>query len=301
MKKDLDQGLLRDVSRSFYLSLRILPAPMRPGVSLAYLLARASDTLADTVSVEVGKRLKWLEGFIREMDCGGREWREGLAEFSAQQKHEGERLLLERLDEVFDALDRAPSVEQSLIRDVVAVITGGQRLDVVRFGAGAHSLETEEELEDYCYRVAGVVGEFWTSIGFATLGHRFSTSDADQLRSLGEEFGRGLQLVNILRDMPADLAAGRCYLPVVDRGNREELLAEAARWRRVARQRMKLGRIYAAQMRSRRLRVAVALQAILGERTLDLLDGADWTTLTRGVKVSRSVVRRALWDAWWIS
>jgi farnesyl-diphosphate farnesyltransferase len=89
-------------------------------------------------------------------------------------------------------------------------------LDLRRF-AGARAdriiaLSVEPELDDYTYRVAGCVGEFWTKLCRA---HLFSQAPLDDafLLSHGVRFGQGLQLVNILRDLPADLRQGRCYLP----------------------------------------------------------------------------------------
>ena len=74
------------------------------------------------------------------------------------------------------------------------------------------ALETAAELDDYTYRVAGCVGEFWTKICHT---HLFPNArlDEGQLIADGVRFGKGLQLVNILRDLPADLKKGRCYLP----------------------------------------------------------------------------------------
>ncbi|MFM2241975.1 MAG: hypothetical protein RLZ97_830, partial [Verrucomicrobiota bacterium] len=69
MKRDL-AILRREVSRSFDLSLRVLPGAMRDGVGIAYLLARASDTLADTAAVPVAERLSCLDGFAEEMASG---------------------------------------------------------------------------------------------------------------------------------------------------------------------------------------------------------------------------------------
>lgn len=295
-----DATLLRDVSRSFYLSLRVLPGPMRSSVSLAYLLARASDTLADTAEVPAAERLELLDGFIAEMEGGSAAWREDLSGFSSRQRHDGEKRLLERLHEAFGLLAELPAAERSLVREVVATITGGQRLDVQRFGEGGGVLPDDEALLDYCHRVAGCVGVFWTRIGFETLGERFSSEPADPLAAVGDRFGKGLQLVNILRDLPGDLKEGRCYLPVRDPRDRDEVMAVAARWRATAREWMAEGERYAAAMGGRRLKVAVALPARLGRETLDLLDGADWERMERGVKVSRSTVRRCLWQAWWM-
>jgi farnesyl-diphosphate farnesyltransferase len=294
-----DATLLRDVSRSFYLSLRVLPGAMRPAVSLAYLLARASDTLADTNEVPSAERISLLDGFIEEMDGGDADWRRDLSGFSTRQAHAGEKRLLERLDEAFVLLDDLPAGQQRLVRDVIAIIAGGQRLDLERFGASGGVLPDDEALLDYCHRVAGCVGVFWTRIGFETLGQRFSSSTPGALERDGELFGRGLQLVNILRDLPKDLKQGRCYLPVDDPQDLDALIKAAAQWRERAREWMGLGLSYASQLGSRRLRLSVALPAMLGEETLDLLDRADWECLERGVKINRATVRRCLWNAWW--
>jgi farnesyl-diphosphate farnesyltransferase len=273
---------------------------MRPAVSLAYLLARASDTLADTAAIPAGERLGLLDGFIAEMTGGDAGWRSDLSGFSRRQEHEGERRLLERLDEAFVILDQLPDAEQVLIREVVATITSGQRLDVERFGAGGGLLPDGDALLDYCHRVAGCVGVFWTRVGFQTLDSRFSKAPAESLEHAGELFGKGLQLVNILRDLPGDLANGRCYLPVDDPGNRGDLMRKAAEWRATAREWMCHGERYAGQLNGRRVKVAVALPALLGRETLDLLETADWAQMERGVKVGRSTVRRCLWRAWWL-
>ena len=74
------------------------------------------------------------------------------------------------------------------------------------------ALETASALDDYTWRVAGCVGEFWTKMCRAHLFPQARLDDG-QLLNDGVRFGKGLQLVNILRDLPADLHKGRCYLP----------------------------------------------------------------------------------------
>ena len=74
------------------------------------------------------------------------------------------------------------------------------------------SLNNEEELDDYTYRVAGSVGELWTHM---SLDHLFDV-DSDKRKKLfikAVNFGKSLQLINILRDLPEDLMMGRCYIP----------------------------------------------------------------------------------------
>lgn len=289
--------LRRKVSRSFDLSLRMLPRAMRRSVGLAYLLARASDTIADTAAVPVATRLAALEGFAGELGGGGTGWRGGLEAFGPEQTHEGERELLQRTGELFDELERLPERQAALVREVVTVIVGGQQLDLERFGGTGGVLPDEGSLEDYCYRVAGCVGVFWTRIGFETLGRRFSTHHQADLERLGASYGEGLQLVNILRDLPRDVTDGRCYLPVGPEAGQEKLLAEAAKWRDRAREGLEAGLHYGARLRTWRLRSATVLPALIGLPTLDLLDRADWDALRGGVKVDRRVVRRAIWDA----
>ena len=63
--------LLRDVSRSFYLSIRVLPAPLRQPVAVGYLLARATDTLADTAQLPAGQRRIHLQTLIDATPAGG--------------------------------------------------------------------------------------------------------------------------------------------------------------------------------------------------------------------------------------
>src|ERR1041384_4608893 len=63
---------LRAVSRSFYTTLRVLPPSVRPQISLAYLLARTTDTVADTQLVPVDQRLAALQ-HLRERIQGSRQ------------------------------------------------------------------------------------------------------------------------------------------------------------------------------------------------------------------------------------
>jgi farnesyl-diphosphate farnesyltransferase len=290
----IDHHLVREVSRSFAISLRLLPGPMRGPVSLAYLMARASDTIADTAEVSPDERMQWLDGFIAEIHGGGAAWRSDLRRFSEKQSHAGERRLMERLDECFVALDDLSGDQQMIVREVIGIITGGQRLDVERFAKGPAILPDAASLEDYCWRVAGCVGAFWTKIGFETLGERFSTGDPAVLESRGIAYGKGLQLVNILRDLPGDLKNGRCYLPVRDDQDHDELIGEAEKWRQTSRGWLEEGKRYSKELRIRRLRAASVLPALLGEKTLDLLDAADWAMLEKGVKVTRGCVRRSM-------
>jgi farnesyl-diphosphate farnesyltransferase len=289
--------LLKGVSRSFYLTLRLLPGPMRGAASLGYLLARTSDTLADTPGAPVEARLLCLDWFERSL-AGEEETPRWPIPVLNAINDPRERLLLEGTGDLFAWLGYLPEGEAALVREVVAIIIGGQRLDLERFANADRenpvALADEEELDDYAWRVAGCVGAFWTKLGFLTMGGNFSSAPESTLLERGIAYGKGLQLVNILRDLPADLATGRCYLPVPDPRDIYQLMATHGRWLERAHQWVGAGFPYAETLCSRRLRAASVLPAMLARETLERMRGADFETLQRRVKVPRSRVYLAL-------
>ncbi len=280
----------------------MLPGPMRPATSTGYLLARASDTLADTAGVPVDDRLELLDGFADELKGKGSGWRRGgLQAFIRCQSHEGERVLLERLDDCFAELASLEALQSDAVRRTVETIISGQRLDLVRFDEAGRekprALKSEDELEDYCYRVAGCVGGFWTRIGLLTLGERFSDSAPDDLDALGVRYGMGLQLLNILRDLPEDLEQGRCYLPVANPLDPAALLESRKVWLEHAGVWLESGLRYSSRLKMRRLRAASVLPALIGQDTINLLKLE--RAMGPKVKVSRAAVRKAMWQSWW--
>jgi len=298
---DLETGVLKGVSRSFYLTLRLLPAPMRRAASLGYLLARTSDTIADTTGVPTEERLGLLDAYAAAIESGGSlpDWPAALLEEAIPK----EKILLERGSEVLATLKILPPAEQALVREVLQIIVSGQQKDLERFagtdGSNPIALASDADLEDYTWRVAGCVGAFWTKLGFLTLGDSFSKAPQAELLERGIAYGKGLQLVNILRDLPRDLAAGRCYLPVSDVTYRHEILQSHARWLKQAQAWVEEGTIYARSLPLRRLRAATVLPAWLAEETLAKLEGASWEQLEHRVKIPRKRVYALLWKAWW--
>lgn len=300
MTGDLEKQLLRGVSRSFYLTLRLLPRPMRGAASLGYLLARTSDTLADTAAASVAERVRWLEQFNRSIagNSAVPRWPASILDALTDPR---ERLLLERSDRIIAWLRRLPGAEATLVRQVLEIIVSGQKLDLERFAVASRdhpiALPDDAALDDYAWRVAGCVGAFWTKLGFLTIGSRYSCAHPAVLLEQGVAYGKGLQLVNILRDLSADLATGRCYLPVSNPHDPQELLACHARWLDQAADWAAQGEIYASSLHSRRLRAATVLPALIARKTLEPLRGATWEALQTRIKVPRSVVYRTLIQA----
>ncbi|HUR59071.1 MAG TPA: phytoene/squalene synthase family protein [Opitutaceae bacterium] len=308
--------LLQAVSRSFYLTLRALPARVRPQIGLAYLLARTTDTIADTELLPVPQRLRAL-GDLRAAIQGERP-APSFAEVAAAQPTQpgggtnAERVLLERVGEMITLLTKFDPADQQRIREVLATITSGQELDLQRFGradaTNITALATEAEIDDYTYRVAGCVGEFWTKMCRAHVFPQAPLDDATLLRD-GVRFGQGLQWVNILRDLPRDLRQGRCYLPsdrlaqaqltphnLRDPQSIEKLRPVYDQWLAVAEAHLAAGWNYtnALPRSAIRVRLACAWPILIGVKTLAKLRRENPLDATHRVKVSRREVRSIL-------
>jgi farnesyl-diphosphate farnesyltransferase len=212
--------ILPRVSRSFYLSLRVLPQGVRQPIGLAYLFCRAADTIADTSLLPRGRRLTYLEQYRAAFGEAGPTTVTTLQEHLTDQQHNpAERELLARLTDCFALLANMEQQDQHYIRNLVLTLTQGMQMDLTTFpgerGGRVGALETRADLDRYAYFVAGCVGEFWTRI---TTAHISSLRhwDVAAMATRGVQFGKGLQLTNILRDIAQDLRIGRCYLPRVE-------------------------------------------------------------------------------------
>jgi len=311
--KDMSKDLLRNVSRSFYLSMKTLPLDMREPVSLGYLLARSSDTIADTASVSQELRLDLLGKIRKQIFEKG----EGLDDYSDQlksefcphQSHDGEKQLLNQLPDCFEWLNQMDRANQFSVIKVLGHITNGQLWDVEKFGSKDKEnpafVETAEELEQYTYRVAGSVGEFWTEVGYSNGGRDFSNEGTKEMKEFGRLYGQGLQLVNVIRDIGEDLANGRCYLPkdeLIQQGWNEEegrppdelLLKVINKWREQCREWLQAGQQYVGRVKSKRVRYATILPLLIAKKTVDLIEKAGPDILQKKVKVSRGGVRKIM-------
>src|SRR5215472_8898137 len=125
----VEADLLRDVSRSFYLTLRVLPAKVRPQIGLAYLLARTTDTIADTEVLPLDERLGALARLRQRIvtEGSGQSGEEfpplDFADFARQQGSDAEKLLLAKVNDSLAILQRFSPDDQKLIRDVLSIIT----------------------------------------------------------------------------------------------------------------------------------------------------------------------------------
>jgi farnesyl-diphosphate farnesyltransferase len=303
--RQLQTTLLRSVSRSFYLSIRFLPAKLREPIALAYLLARATDSVADTTEIAGAMRLETLN--ILSQGIQEKASREVVVDliyaFVPLQRNSSEQQLLESLPDCFHWLDKMERADRNDIRVVLEKITCGQILDLQRFGDPneIHALATAAELDEYTYLVAGCVGEFWTRLCLRHF-RNFANLSEDEMLALGKRYGMALQLINVLRDAGADLRAGRCYFPEYELSASHlaasQILEEPERfqpiyrtWLDKAKAGLDCGMQYSRAIENRRVRGATVLPALIGARTLVLLHAAGAQALHRTVKVPRGDVR----------
>lgn len=223
--------VLSSVSRSFYLSLAILPRAVRSQLGSAYLVARAADTIADTHLISPSRRLELLADLRaallddrRAAALADAVRRELLPTSTGDDVRgggslgtEAERRLLERFGGCLAALRGQEGVDRELTRHVLDSLITGMERDLERFPDGPwaapRALRTMAELDEHTYLAAGCVGEYWTAM---TAEHIEATRHfaRPDLMERGVRLGKALQLINIIRDAPADLAAGRCYFPL---------------------------------------------------------------------------------------
>jgi farnesyl-diphosphate farnesyltransferase len=212
-------AILAAVSRSFYLSLSVVPRAVRAQLSIAYLIARAADSIADTRIVQPPRRRELLGELRRALsdESAGPRLAAAVAEELLARGPSGEspseRRLLEHLGGCLASLGREAEADRARTRRVLDALITGMERDLERFVEGElRALRTIEELDEHTYFAAGCVGEFWTEMTAAHLPVVRHLA-APELVARGVRLGKALQLVNVIRDAPADLAAGRCYLP----------------------------------------------------------------------------------------
>lgn len=157
-------ALLEATSRSFYPTLKYLPKKVRGQIGLLYLLARVADTIADSKHGET----EFLLNILREYNDVAQGTSSSLPDFTELaeiQTNENEAKLLRNVEDVIAGLEVYSKEDQGLMLECLDIIVSGQILDLERFGTANEggtisALQTDEEMDDYAFRVAGSVGVF---------------------------------------------------------------------------------------------------------------------------------------------
>ncbi len=221
------EDLLVKTSRTFALSIPLLPEPTRREVTIAYLLFRIADTFEDSASWSQEKRIEALQVFgdllDRPQPDATRRWAERWTA-DVPIEHAGYQELMAEVPFVLEAFFELGDAAREIVRVHTVRTAVGMAGFVSRtHESGELQLRDLEDLRDYCYVVAGIVGEMLTELFL--LDRDGLAPSAEALRSRSRLFGEALQLVNILKDSSFDQTEGRSYLP--SEIGRDEIFAVA--------------------------------------------------------------------------
>ena len=205
------QHMLPQVSRTFALTIPQLPAPLRDTVTNAYLLCRIADTVEDEPTLEPARKHELQALFLDAMDDPEKAQRfsREVAPLLSSHMLDAEHELIGGADKVMATTRSLPTRQRSALTRCLRIMCQGMS----RFQAqkSVRGLATLADLREYCYVVAGVVGEMLTEL-FCDYSDAID-SRRQQLMAQAVAFGRGLQMTNILKDIWEDRAADTCWLP----------------------------------------------------------------------------------------
>ncbi|HEX7025732.1 MAG TPA: phytoene/squalene synthase family protein [Gammaproteobacteria bacterium] len=203
--------LLQGVARTFALTIPQLPPPLVKVVANAYLLCRITDTIEDETAIPAERKRELAARFI-DVVAG----RENAGVFAtdfypllSEQRLDAERELIRETARVVRITHSFSPRQQAALSKCVTVM--GEGMAYYQAHGGPGGLPTRESFDNYCYHVAGVVGEMLTEL-YCDYSPAMDTRREELLR-LAVSFGQGLQMVNILKDIWEDRLRGVCWLP----------------------------------------------------------------------------------------
>src|SRR5580692_2551848 len=203
--------ILPHVSRTFALTIPQLPQALRTPVTTAYLLCRIADTIEDEPVLSPDETLVLLRRFVAALK--GRESAAALARELATRlcgpTLPAERDLALNLERVVRVTAGLTEPQRAAIQRCVEVMCDG--MHKFQCTASLKGLPRATDLDDYCYYVAGVVGEMLTDL-FCDYSPMIAQR-REALDELAVSFAQGLQMTNILKDVWEDRSRGACWLP----------------------------------------------------------------------------------------
>ncbi|MDF9391451.1 MULTISPECIES: phytoene/squalene synthase family protein [Methylococcus] len=208
---EFQADFLDGVSRTFALTIPRLPESLARPVSNGYLLCRIVDTIEDEVALTSAQKRRYCEHFARVVagTAPAAPLADELFPLLSEQTLAAERELVAAIPRVISITHGFAPPQQEALADCVATMSRGmaefQDKDL------RHGLKDLRQMGDYCYYVAGVVGEMLTRL-FCHYSPEIAVH-RPRLMELAVSFGQGLQMTNILKDLWDDYARNVCWLP----------------------------------------------------------------------------------------
>jgi phytoene/squalene synthetase len=205
---------LQEVSRTFSKPIAMLPGHLEVAVTLGYLLCRIADTVEDHPAVPRRDKDRMFNAFLDVIERGAAA-RDFEHLFDVIEGDDAELSLSRNLTRVMRVFRTLPEAMQQVVARWVAEMSRGMSLYTHRQPGedGFIALYTTEDLERYCYYVAGTVGHMLTELFAVHMGDALDPKTAAELRVHAESFGAGLQLVNILKDVTDDRERYWSFVP----------------------------------------------------------------------------------------
>ena len=204
-------AILPGVSRTFALTIPVLPPKLAEVVTNAYLLCRLADTIEDDVGLDDLQKSEFHARFVAVVE--GREppepFAKALAPLLSSRTLEAERDLVANTGLVIGVTRSFGDAERAALERCVRIMCQG--MPAFQRNKSLKGLRDQEELSIYCYYVAGVVGEMLTEL-FCLHCPELEVHREELLR-LAVSFGQGLQMTNILKDVWDDRQADTCWWP----------------------------------------------------------------------------------------
>jgi farnesyl-diphosphate farnesyltransferase len=203
--------ILPHVSRTFALTIPQLPEGVRSAVTCAYLLCRIADTIEDEPALSPPETLAFLQRFSAVLAGQGEPapLAQEIERRLSNRTLATERDLVSNMERVIRVMGRLNEPQRVAIRRCVELMCSG--MPRFQFTASLQGLPQSSDLDDYCYYVAGVVGEMLTDL-FCDYSPEIARR-RPALSALAASFAQGLQMTNILKDVWEDRSRGACWLP----------------------------------------------------------------------------------------
>ena len=206
--------MLPKVSRTFAICIQLLPPELVHPVLIAYLLCRIADSIEDSPTLPADQKRHLLDHFRRSLEVKAPDTAP-LGEAFARPSSD-EELLAREAEIVLREFGRLPRQQQDAIRPWVQEMSAGMAEFAQRRSDSnqthIEALSTVEELDRYCYYVAGTVGHLLTELFCLHAGCQDQERHG-KLKSLATSFGLGLQLTNIIKDVADDRRRGWVFVP----------------------------------------------------------------------------------------
>lgn len=203
--------ILPGVSRTFALTIPVLPDRLAEVVTNAYLLCRLADTIEDDVGLDNEQKSQFHERFVAVVEGSepAEPFAEELAPLLSSRSLPAERELVEHAASVVRVTHSFLPAERAALTRCVRVMCAG--MPEFQRNKSLRGLDDLEEMTAYCYYVAGVVGEMLTELFCLHVPEL--EQHRERLMRLAVSFGQGLQMTNILKDIWDDRHAETCWLP----------------------------------------------------------------------------------------